>query len=116
MLKKIFVISFTFFLVLAFSSSVFAQDEAPKEVKKEVKKEVVKEKEVKSVINKSSVDKVFNTICPVSGEETDDSFTSTYEGKTYSLCCKRCVKKFEADPAKYSKNLNETGNKFQKQK
>jgi YHS domain-containing protein len=45
-----------------------------------------------------------HTVCPVSGEEFVVSATSPkmeYLGKTYFFCCADCVKKFEAEPAKY---------------
>lgn len=43
--------------------------------------------------------------CPVSGEKfvpTADSPRVTHEGKEYVLCCGGCVKKFNAEPAKYA--------------
>lgn len=39
--------------------------------------------------------------CVVSGESLDDKVPVTYKGKTYLLCCKSCVKKFNANPEKY---------------
>lgn len=46
------------------------------------------------------------TKCPVSGEEFVVEATSPhveYEGKTYYLCCSGCLKKVQAEPAKYLK-------------
>jgi len=46
------------------------------------------------------------TKCPVSGEEFTVEATSQkveHDGKTYYFCCGGCKKKFEADPAKYTK-------------
>ena len=40
-------------------------------------------------------------ICPVSGDEAEADLSATHAGKTYYLCCKKCLKKFKADPAKY---------------
>jgi len=47
--------------------------------------------------------KVGNKICPVSGDPIDsmDGFEIEYDGKVYNLCCKMCVKDFNADPEKY---------------
>jgi YHS domain-containing protein len=44
------------------------------------------------------------TRCPMSGEVfriKANSPKSVVDGKTYYLCCKRCVGKFEKNPAKY---------------
>ena len=46
------------------------------------------------------------TTCPVSGEEFVVEATSPkveFEGKTYYTCCSGCLKKLQADPAKYLK-------------
>lgn len=46
------------------------------------------------------------TKCPISGEEFVVEATSPkaeVDGKTYYFCCAGCKKKFEADPAKYTK-------------
>jgi YHS domain-containing protein len=43
--------------------------------------------------------------CPVSGEEfvvDASSPHAEYNGKTYYFCCGGCLKKFQADPAKYT--------------
>lgn len=72
------------------------------------KKSDKQEKQVKSE------SKIFNTVCPVSGEEIEGDYTVEHKGKTYAVCCKRCLKKFEKDPEKYIKNLSEDGKKFKK--
>lgn len=44
------------------------------------------------------------TKCPVSGEEfvvAADSPKVEHDGKTYYFCCASCMKKFEANPAKF---------------
>ncbi|MDF1859411.1 MAG: hypothetical protein P1U87_04315 [Verrucomicrobiales bacterium] len=49
------------------------------------------------------------TVCPVSGEELGsmgEPIVMTYEGKEVKLCCKSCIKKFEADPAKYAAKVD----------
>jgi YHS domain-containing protein len=45
--------------------------------------------------------------CTVTGEEieiTADSPHSEHNGKTYYFCCTGCKKKFDADPAKFTKS------------
>ncbi len=47
------------------------------------------------------------TTCPISGEEfvvDANSPHTEHEGKTYYFCCPGCKKKFESDPAKYTKS------------
>jgi hypothetical protein len=40
--------------------------------------------------------------CIVTGDELgDDPVDVTYKGRTITLCCKSCVRKFNANPAKY---------------
>lgn len=46
------------------------------------------------------------TKCPVTGEEFTVEATSPkaeHDGKTYYFCCAGCKKKFESDPAKFTK-------------
>jgi YHS domain-containing protein len=48
--------------------------------------------------------------CVVSGEklgEMGKPYIFTHEGKEVRLCCKDCLKKFKADPAKYLKKIEE---------
>lgn len=40
-------------------------------------------------------------LCPVSGEEVDESVTAEVNGRGYLFCCAKCVDEFKADPAKY---------------
>jgi hypothetical protein len=49
-------------------------------------------------------------VCPVSGEELGsmgEPITVTVEGRDVRLCCKGCVRKIEAEPAKYLKVVDE---------
>ena len=47
-----------------------------------------------------------NSWCPVMPEEpADPAITATYNGQTIGLCCKRCLRKFTADPTAYVANL-----------
>ena len=46
--------------------------------------------------------------CVVSGEKLDEMgkpYVFTYKGQEIKLCCKDCLKKFNADPAKYMKTI-----------
>ena len=53
--------------------------------------------------------------CVVSGEalggEMGEPVTLVHEGRTVKFCCKGCIKKFKADPAKYLKLLDEAEKK-----
>ncbi len=84
------------FLTVGISSSSFAQE------KKDTKKETV---------TSTKPGKPINTICPVTDEEVDGDITVVYEGKTVALCCKSCLKKFNKNPEKYMKKLNENKSK-----
>jgi YHS domain-containing protein len=45
-------------------------------------------------------------LCPVTGDVLEDYDTSlTLAGRKIYLCCKKCVKKFKKDKAKYLKNM-----------
>ena len=56
---------------------------------------------------------IWNKVCPVKGEEIDaDAPTVEYNGKTIGFCCPGCDSKFQKNPEKYMKNLNEDGSKF----
>ena len=47
--------------------------------------------------------------CLVSGKELGSMgkvVTKVYDDQEVKFCCKSCVKKFEADPAKYLSKLN----------
>lgn len=57
--------------------------------------------------------KIWNKVCPVMGNKVDvDGPTVEYNGKLYGFCCPGCDAKFEKNPEKYSKNLNEDGTRF----
>ena len=86
---------------LSFASSAYAQEVSASKDKKEVVKEQ---------------SGIFNTVCPVSGEEIDSEKTYTYNGVTYALCCNTCLKKFKANPEKYISKLSEDGKSLKKKK
>lgn len=66
-----------------------------------------------SVLTDMHGKKIFNMVCPVSGESVDpDEDTYVYNGKNYGFCCSKCIKKFKADPEKYIGNLSEDGKTF----
>lgn len=55
-----------------------------------------------------SKDSITQTVCPVSGEELGsmgEPVVMTHDGKEVKLCCKNCIEKFEADPAKYASQV-----------
>ena len=51
-------------------------------------------------------------ICIVSGEPLDGDAGKpvqvVYNGQTYTLCCKTCARKFNANPQKYLRPTNAT--------
>ena len=50
--------------------------------------------------------KIVNTKCPVSGDDIDaKGKTVTYKGKKIGFCCDDCIKDFNKNPEKYSKDL-----------
>lgn len=97
-MKKYLLIVFAVFLTVSFTNS-FAQEK--ENVKKEEKVQVIDSSKVEKVNQASIVQEKLNTICPVSNEEADPEITYAYNGKTYSLCCNKCLKKFKANPEKY---------------
>jgi YHS domain-containing protein len=109
----IFVLLFSAFLSL----SSFAQDKKM-EMKKKVEGTETKVMDTKQEVEKTKVvvdpNKPVNTICPVSGEEIDPEITVKYKDKTYAVCCKSCLKKFNKDPEKYISKLSEDGKSFKK--
>ncbi|MGE5398941.1 MAG: YHS domain-containing protein [Ignavibacteriales bacterium] len=105
------LIVFTFVLFLCAGVGINAQQKEKKQVNKQ---EVVKQEVSKSNTAEAG-EKVFNKVCPVSGEDLEDNnHTYTYNGKTYGLCCNKCLTKFKKDPAKYAARLNEDGTKLKK--
>lgn len=117
-MKKLILFSFLFLFAFMISGVCFAQ-EKKSTIKPKVEKEV---KEVKKQVDdkvqkvESNVDdnKPVNTVCPVSGEVIDDPVLTTYNGKTYALCCKTCLKKFNKAPEKYISKLSEDGKSLKK--
>ncbi|MEZ6242939.1 MAG: DUF2231 domain-containing protein [Phycisphaerales bacterium] len=54
----------------------------------------------------SELGAIVNTMCPVMPDEpVDPLYTTEYEGMTIGLCCRKCLRKFEADPTPYLANL-----------
>ena len=45
--------------------------------------------------------------CPVTGEDIDPKVSAEVGGKTVYFCCKDCIAKYKADPAKYAAKLKE---------
>ena len=54
------------------------------------------------------------TTCVVSNEklgEMGDPYVFDHNGNQVKLCCKKCLKKFDADPEKYMKKIDEAAAK-----
>ena len=51
-----------------------------------------------------------NTMCPVTPQDpAEDYLTVEIEGKTVGFCCKKCLRKFNADPEAYTEELQTLG-------
>jgi len=117
MLKQIVII----FALFSFFGGYALAQEKP-ETEKTEKKECshsccgTKDSHSEVIMEKSSESasvQIWNKVCPVKGEEIDaDAPTVEYNGKTIGFCCPGCDSKFQKDPEKYMKNLNEDGSKF----
>jgi len=120
-MKRVIIIPFIALCAFVLSINSSAQDKKM-EMKKKVESTQTKvtdnkqeaEKKIQKTDVKIADNKPFNIVCPVSGEEIDPDVTATYNGKTYALCCKSCLKKFNKDPEKYSSKLNEDGKSLKK--
>lgn len=96
-MKKVLVVIVALVFALSLSNSSVAQDKKAADKKVAVTKTVVDKKPV-------------NKVCAVSNEELDKSaVTVTYKDKTYALCCKKCIEKFNKNPEKYIKNIGPDG-------
>lgn len=104
-MKNILVVSFVLLLCFSFSQNSFGQE-------KKIEKNIKVDKVDTEIVDTKPV----NTVCPVSGEEVDNKITSVYKGKTYALCCKTCLKKFNKDPEKYVSKLSDDGKSLKKNK
>lgn len=49
------------------------------------------------------------TTCPVMGGKINEGAYADYEGKRVYFCCRGCISKFQKDPAKYVKKLENEG-------
>jgi YHS domain-containing protein len=114
---KHLIVAFVFLFAAALSINSFAQDKKM-EMKKKVDDTGTKVMETKQEVEetKTVVDpnKPVNTVCPVSGEEVDPEITVKYKDKTYAVCCKSCLKKFNKSPEKYISKLSEDGKTLKK--
>ena len=107
-------------ILTIFGASVLAQDKPETEVKekKEYSHKCFGTKDAHSEVNlekcsESASLQIWNKVCPVKGEEIDvDAPTVEYNGKVIGFCCPGCDSKFQKDPEKYLRNLNEDGTKF----
>ena len=112
------IIPFIVLFAFVFSINSSAQDKKKVESTEtkvmDTKQEV--DKNIKKTETKVVDNKPVNTVCPVSGEEIDTDITTVYKEKTYALCCKSCLKKFNKDPEKYVSKLSEDGKSLKKNK
>lgn len=113
----------TFAIISLFGVFAVAQEQTEttskeKKEKKECSSTCCGKKEMQSNLqmNESSETaavQIWNKVCPVKGEEIDtDAPTVEYNGKLIGFCCPGCDSKFQKDPDKYLKNLNEDGTEF----
>ena len=49
------------------------------------------------------------TTCPIEGAKINKSIYADYQGKRIYFCCADCKAKFNADPAKYVKQMEDKG-------
>lgn len=107
-------------LVSFFGAFTLAQEkpETEKKEKQECSKSCCTSKDSQSKIQKNDSQEtatveIWNKVCPVKGEEVDpETPTINYNDKVIGFCCPGCDSKFQKDPEKYLKNLNEDGTKF----
>lgn len=107
-----FMFLFVFFILAG--SIAFAQDHSNHNHNTH-KNDSVTVKSENPEVKKEETDstKIFNTVCPVMGDEVDPEVkTVTYNGKVYGFCCKGCIKKFSNNPEKYAAKLSEDGTKL----
>ena len=115
-MKRFMIIPFIVLFAFILSINSSAQDKKM-EMKKKVETTETKIMDIKHEVENKVVNiKPVNTVCPVSGEEVDPKITAVYQDKTYSFCCKSCLKKFNKDPEKYVSKLSEDGKSLKKNK
>ena len=99
-----------FFICITIIS--FPQDKKITDMKNKGEKEIVsgKNKLETEKIKANLTNVIVNTVCPVSGEKLEDNdHTFTYNGKTYGVCCNKCLTKIKKDPDKYISRLTPDG-------
>lgn len=62
---------------------------------------------VKSMESKGIILDAAQVNCPVMGEKIDRNVYVDYGGRRIYFCCKGCIDKFNQDPQKYSKKLDQ---------
>lgn len=115
MFKQLLII-FSLVTVLGVFTLAQEQPETKTTEKKECSKDSkccsTENKETSSLTSENNL-VVWNKVCPVKGEEIDsDAPTVEYNGKLIGFCCPGCDSKFQKDPEKYLKNLNDDGSEF----
>ena len=94
------------------SKSCCANKEMHNNMKMDDSKESHSNMQIKDSTETATV-QIWNKVCSVKGEEVDaEAPTVEYNGKVIGFCCPGCDSKFQKDPEKYMKNLNEDGTEF----
>jgi YHS domain-containing protein len=106
-LTKISVLAILISFFLIYFDSPASAKNLPQD--KQTKKEVTTEKQTKQSPSKKEETQVKKVekeslVCAVTGEEADPEIKMDYKGKTYYLCCNKCLKKFKSNPEKYIKS------------
>jgi YHS domain-containing protein len=122
-MKNVVILSVVAFLITILPINTFGQDKNV-EMKKKVESTETKTTDTQHEVEKKTekaeknvIDsKPINKVCPVSGEEIDPKITTIYNSKTYALCCKSCLKKFNKNPGEYVLKLSEDGKSIKKNK
>lgn len=114
-MKKLIIPLFVF--IVAFGVSLNAQEKHSTVKKESARKEMKTGAESSAVKQTADDSKPFNTVCPVSGEDLDsDAKVFAYNGKTYGVCCNKCLAKIRKDPEKYISRLSDDGKTIKKNK
>ena len=61
-----------------------------------------------------AIEKMAQTVCPMSGKPIEKSVYSDHDGKRVYFCCPDCEEAFKKDPEKYIKKLEKEGVKLDK--
>jgi YHS domain-containing protein len=74
-------------------------------VESQAEQMAVTAKETAEAAAEDATETIAQKTCPVMGAPINEAIFVEYEGKKVYFCCKGCETQFEADPAKYVKDL-----------